>query len=62
VLDLGMSWKPARPWSVAANLNNVFDRTYWRWSDVRGIADNSTTKDAYTAPGRNLQVSIRYDF
>lgn len=62
VLDLGMNWKPQPGVNLAANLNNVFDRSYWRWSDVRGLADSSTTKDAYTAPGRNLQVSVRYDF
>lgn len=62
VLDLGMSWKPQPQLTLVANLNNVFDRTYWRWSDVRGLADNSGVKDAYTAPGRNLQVSVRHDF
>jgi hemoglobin/transferrin/lactoferrin receptor protein len=62
VLDLGAGWQPQPRLSLVANLNNVFDRSYWRWSDVRGLADSSHTKDAYTAPGRNLQVSIRYDF
>lgn len=62
VLDLGASWKPLPNLTLIANLNNVFDRTYWRWSDVRGLADNSSVKDAYTAPGRNAQVSMRYDF
>ena len=62
VVDLGASWKPLQQLSLVANLNNVFDRRYWRWSDVRGLADSSSTKDAYTAPGRNLQVSVRYDF
>jgi hemoglobin/transferrin/lactoferrin receptor protein len=62
VLDLGMSWKPQPRLSLVATLNNVFDRSYWRWSDVRGLADDSSVKDAYTAPGRNLQVSVRHDF
>ena len=62
VLDLGASWKPIKNLTLVANLNNVFDETYWRWSDVRGIAASSTVLDAYTAPGRNLQVSARYDF
>lgn len=61
-LDLGFHWRPQRKLSVNANLNNVFDTKYWRWSDVRGLADNSTVRDAYTAPGRNVQVSLRYDF
>jgi len=62
VLDLGVFWKPVHNLTLNANLNNVFDTKYWRWSDVRGLADNSTIKDAYTAPGRNAQLSVRYDF
>ena len=62
VLDLGANWKLNKSLTLNANLNNVFDRKYWRWSDVRGLLDNSTVKDAYTAPGRNIQVSVRYDF
>jgi hemoglobin/transferrin/lactoferrin receptor protein len=62
VLDLGFYWKPVRNLTVNANLNNVFDTKYWRWSDVSGLASSSTVKDAYTAPGRNVQVSARYDF
>lgn len=62
VLDLGLHWKPVRKLTLNANLNNVFDTKYWRWSDVSGLADSSNVKDAYTAPGRNAQVSVRYDF
>lgn len=61
-LDLGLYWKPAPNFTLNANINNVFDTQYWRWSDVSGLAANSPIKDAYTAPGRNIQVSIRYDF
>ena len=62
VLDLGVFWKPMQNLTVNANLNNALDKKYWRWSDVRGLADNSSVKDAYTAPGRHAQVSVRYDF
>lgn len=62
LLDLGLSWKPRRNLSLNANLNNVFDSKYWRWSDVSGLASDSNVKDAYTAAGRKLQVSLRYDF
>jgi hemoglobin/transferrin/lactoferrin receptor protein len=62
VLDIGARWKPLPQLTLIANLNNVFDEKYWRWSDVRGIAADSSVKDAYTAPGRNLSVSARYDF
>ena len=62
LLDMGFHWKPLRNLSVNANLNNVLDTRYWRWSDVSGLASNSPVKDAYTAAGRNLQASVRYDF
>ncbi len=62
VLDIGATWKPLPPITLNVNLHNALDETYWRWSDVRGLADNITVKDAYAAPGRSLQVSMRYDF
>ena len=62
VLDLGASWQPLTDLTLTANLNNVFDTVYWRWSDVRGLADSSPVRDAYTAPGRTLQLAARYAF
>jgi hemoglobin/transferrin/lactoferrin receptor protein len=62
VLDLGIFWKPLRNLALNANLNNALDTKYWRWSDVSGLAASSTIKDAYTAPGRSLQLSARLDF
>ena len=62
VLDLGFHWKLRPQVTLNANLNNVFNAKYWRWSDVSGLAASSTVADAYTAPGRNAQVSVRYDF
>ena len=62
VLDLSARWQPRPGWTLIANLNNVTDATYWRWSDVRGLADTSAVKDAYTAPGRHLQLALRHDF
>ena len=62
VLDLTARWQVATAWALSAQLNNVTDTTHWRWSDVRGLADNSTVKNAYTAPGRTLHVALRHDF
>lgn len=62
VLDLGWHWKVRPQVTLNANLNNVFNAKYWRWSDVSGLAAGSTVAEAYTAPGRNAQVSVRYDF
>ena len=62
VLDLGATWAISRQVSVIANINNVFDARYWRWSDVRGLAADSAVAEAYTAPGREAQVSVRVNF
>jgi hemoglobin/transferrin/lactoferrin receptor protein len=62
VFNIGGDWKPMRDITVTANLNNLFNEKYWLWSDTHGLADDSIVKDAYTAPGRNAQVSVRYDF
>jgi hemoglobin/transferrin/lactoferrin receptor protein len=62
VLDLGMYWKPSTNLTFNANLNNVLGAKYWRWSDVSGLTENSRIADAYTAAGRSVQVSMRYDF
>ncbi len=62
VLDLALRWRVQQSWTLTAQLNNVTDETYWRWSDVRGVADTSTVKDAFTAPGRHVQLALRHDF
>jgi hemoglobin/transferrin/lactoferrin receptor protein len=62
VLDVSARWRPRPGLTLSAGLNNVTDRRYTRWADVRGLADSSPVKDAYTAPGRHAQVSMRVDF
>ena len=44
--------------TVRAGAFNVFDEKYGWWSDVRGLSDASTVKDAYTQPGRNFGLSL----
>ncbi len=61
VLDLGVRWAIGRHWTAVANVHNLTDETYWRWSDVRGIAAGSPVIDAFTAPGRQWQLSLRYE-
>jgi hemoglobin/transferrin/lactoferrin receptor protein len=51
VLDFSARWQASPRWTLIANLNNV-----------RGVPDTSTVKDAFTAPGRHLQLTLRHDF
>lgn len=62
IVDVGAHWNPVKDVTVSATINNLFDKKYWQWSDVRGLAQNTTFADAYTSPGRNAQISLRYNF
>lgn len=62
VLDLGLSYRIGPTLRATAFVTNATNRKYWRWSDVRGIAATSPVLDAFTAPGRQLQLSLRADF
>jgi len=48
--------------SATIGIRNLFDRKYWNWSDVRGIAADSQVLDAYTSSGRTVAVSMKVDF
>ncbi|MFJ2994996.1 TonB-dependent hemoglobin/transferrin/lactoferrin family receptor [Pandoraea sp. NPDC087047] len=62
VLDLSGGYHINKNATVYAGIYNVFDRKYWNWSDVRNIAENSTVKDAYSAPGRSVAVSLKLQY
>lgn len=63
VLDLSAWWKPSKQWRLSAALNNVFDKKYWLWSDIR-LADarNPLGVDFYSQPGRTLAARLEYAF
>lgn len=63
VLDLAAWWTPAPRLRLALAVNNVFDRKYWLWSDIR-LADarNPAGVDFYSQPGRNVAARIEYVF
>ncbi|MGZ9711271.1 TonB-dependent receptor [Glaciimonas sp. GNP009] len=48
--------------TLYAGVSNLFDSKYWNWSDVRGLAESSNVKDAYTAPGRNFTVGLKLQY
>jgi hemoglobin/transferrin/lactoferrin receptor protein len=46
---------------------NLTNQKYWNWSDVQGLASNPAAPllpvvDAYTQPGRHINVSMAMDF
>lgn len=62
VADLTGWWAVTDAVTVRAGVFNLTDEKYWWWSDVRGLADNSTVKDAYSQSGRNYSVSLALKF
>lgn len=59
VLDLAASWQISPVWSLQGRIDNLTDRRYWRWSDVRGLTASSAALDAYTAPGRQFGLVLQ---
>lgn len=73
IVDLGVYWKPLKSLTLTANVNNVFDKTYWNWSDIsyfvinrsggpNSMALNKENAETYSAPGRNYNLGVRYEF
>jgi hemoglobin/transferrin/lactoferrin receptor protein len=61
-IDAVYAWKINRHATLNAGIFNITDQKYWRWSDVRGLPSNSPVVDAYTQPGRNIQVAFKIEF
>lgn len=63
-LDLGGQVRLRKDIRLTANLVNLTNAKYWLWSDVQGLstANAVTQADAYTQPGRHLNVSLIVDF
>ncbi|MCP5268835.1 MAG: TonB-dependent hemoglobin/transferrin/lactoferrin family receptor [Zoogloeaceae bacterium] len=63
VTDLAAWIKPSRDTRVTFALNNVFDKKYWLWSDIRQAdATDPAGVDFYSQPGRNFRIAFQADF
>ncbi|HWW04993.1 MAG TPA: TonB-dependent hemoglobin/transferrin/lactoferrin family receptor [Collimonas sp.] len=62
VMDLRGGYNISKNVALFAGIRNLFNRQYWNWSDVRGLADSSTVKDAYSAPGRSFNVGLKFQY
>ena len=58
VIDFSGHWSPRPSVDIRLGINNVTDRRYWRYSDVRIFAPGDPRIEALARPGRNLTVSI----
>lgn len=62
VVDFSAWWDVTRQLQVGARVNNLADKRYSTWADVRGLAASTTLAEAYTQPGRNVSTQVRYRF
>lgn len=63
VVDLSAWWRVDRRTQLTVGVNNVFDRKYWLWSDIRQAdARDPLGVDFYSQPGRSVNVALQMDF
>jgi hemoglobin/transferrin/lactoferrin receptor protein len=62
VLDLLVGWRPTERLALNAAIFNLGDKTWWRWSEVRGLPAGDPLVPALSAPGRSAAVSMSYGF
>ena len=61
-LDVSGQWRFSKAVRLNVGITNLTDQKYWNWSDVAGVASSSTILEAYTQPGRHLNVALVADF
>lgn len=62
-VDLSAWSKLGSNMRVTAAVNNLLDKKYWLWSDIRQAeTTNPAGVDFYTQPGRNFSVALQANF
>lgn len=61
VVDISAYYNPLENLTLRAGVNNVFDKEYLTYQDVRSITPTNN-KDIFSQPGRNWAVSVEYKF
>lgn len=63
VTDVSVWFRPTRETRIVATVNNLFDKKYWLWSDIRQAdATDPLGVDFYSQPGRSFRLSLQADF
>lgn len=61
VMDIATYYHPINNLTLRAGINNIFDKEYWTYQDVRQIT-KTNNKDMFSQPGRNWSISVDYKF
>jgi hemoglobin/transferrin/lactoferrin receptor protein len=62
VFDLFFSQRWGRHLLARAGIENLLDRTYWQWADVRGFAPDDPVVPLLSQPGRSVSMELRWIF
>lgn len=63
VTDLNAWWHFDKSSRLNIALNNLFDKKYWLWSDIRQADSRAPLGVSfYSQPGRSLSATLSYDF
>ena len=62
VFDLYLARRLGSQVTLRAGLLNLTDRTYWSWTDVRGLAADDPVIPYLSRPGRGITVGIDVDW
>ena len=62
VFDLFLTQKVGPRTSLRAGLHNLTDRTYWNWSDVRGLSPNDPILPYLAQAGRGASISLNVNW
>ncbi|MDP1645841.1 MAG: TonB-dependent hemoglobin/transferrin/lactoferrin family receptor [Thiobacillus sp.] len=61
--DVSAWWQLNRTVRLTASVNNLLDKKYWLWSDIRQAdARNPVGVDFYSQPGRSFNLALQADF
>ncbi|MGZ4977403.1 MAG: TonB-dependent receptor domain-containing protein [Methylobacter sp.] len=61
--DITAWWQPHKSTRITAGINNLLDKKYWLWSDIRQAdATNPVGVDFYSQPGRNVSLALNVDW
>jgi hemoglobin/transferrin/lactoferrin receptor protein len=62
VFDLYYSQRVADRTTIRVGVMNLTDRTYWNWSDIRGLGPTDPVMPYLAQPGRNVSASIDFSW
>lgn len=64
VNDLSAWWRVRPGLKLNFAANNIFDKTYYLWSDVRlaGLTATDSAPEFYSQPGRNFALTLKFDY